>query len=99
MRLLRAFAWTIANAGHFFNVHCMSITMDQMVEEIRALPHDVKAELLDRVLVDDHGGQSPDHARAWSETVHRRIAEIEQGTAPVIPLDEALAQARQRLRR
>ena len=77
----------------------MSITMEQMVEEIRALPHDVKAELVDRVLMDDHGGQTPAHAQAWSETVHRRIAEIEQGIARLIPLDEALAQARQRLRR
>lgn len=77
----------------------MSITLDQMVEEIRALPHDVKAELLDRVLMDDHGGQTAEHARAWSETVHRRVAQIEQGTARLIPLDEALAQARLRLRR
>jgi Putative addiction module component len=73
--------------------------MDQMVEEIRALPHDVKADLMDRVLMEDHGGQSAAHAQAWSETVHRRIAEIENGTARLIPLDEALAQARQRLRR
>ena len=73
--------------------------MEQMVEEIRALPHDVKAELMDRVLMDDHDGQAPEHAQAWSQTVHRRIAEIEQGTARLIPLDEALAQARQRLRR
>jgi hypothetical protein len=77
----------------------MSLTVDQMVEEIRALPHDVKAELVDRVMWDDHGGQTPEHAKAWSETVHRRIAEIEQGTARLIPLDEALAQARARLRR
>lgn len=76
----------------------MSITMEQMVEEIRALPHDVKAELMDRILMDDHGGQAPEHERAWSETVHRRVAEIEQGTARLIPLDEALEQARQRLR-
>jgi hypothetical protein len=77
----------------------MSITVEQMVEEIRSLPHDVKAELMDRVLIDDHGGQTPEHEKAWSDTVHRRISEIEQGTARLIPLDEALAQARQRLRR
>jgi hypothetical protein len=92
-------ARSIAIAGHFHIVVRMSMTMDQMVEKIRALPHDVKAELLDRVLMNDHGGQTPAHAQAWSETVQRRIAEIEQGTARLLPLDEALAQARQRLRR
>ena len=75
----------------------MSSTVDKIVEEIRALPHDAKAELLDRVLLDDHGGQTPEHARAWSQTVHQRIDEIQQGTARLLPLDEALAQARQRL--
>lgn len=77
----------------------MSHNLEQLVGEIRALPHDVKAELLDRVWMDDHGGQSPAHAQAWSGTVQRRIAEIEQGTARLIPLDEALAEARQHLRR
>lgn len=77
----------------------MRLTVDQMVEEIRALPHDVKAELVDRVLWDDHGGQTPELEKAWSKTVHRRIAEIEQGSAVLIPLDQALAQARERLNR
>jgi hypothetical protein len=77
----------------------MNMTLDQMVAEIRTLPHDVKAELLDRVWMDDHGGQAPAQAQAWSDTVQRRIAEIEQGTARLIPLDEALSQARQHLRR
>lgn len=77
----------------------MSLTLDQMVEEIRALPHDVKAELLDRVWLDAHGGQAPAQEKAWSETVHRRIREIELGTAPLMPIDVALAEARERLRR
>jgi hypothetical protein len=80
-------------------MNVMRMTVDQMVEEIRGLPHDVKAELVDRVMMEDHGGQTPAHERAWSETVHRRIAEIEAGTARLIPLDEALAQARLRLTR
>ena len=77
----------------------MSLNLEQLVGEIRALPHDVKAELMDRVWMDDNGGQTPAHAQAWSVTVQRRIAEIEQGGARLIPLDEALAQARQRLHR
>ena len=50
----------------------MSMTVDQLVNEIRALPHDVMAEVVDHVLFESHGGQNPEHARAWSQTVHRR---------------------------
>ena len=75
------------------------MTLEQMVAENRTLPHDVKEEVLDRVGVEEHGGQAPAHAQARSSTVQRRIAEIEQDTERLIPLDEALAQARQRLRR
>jgi hypothetical protein len=77
----------------------MPLTLDQIVEETRSLPHDVVGELVDRILLASHGGQSAAHEQAWSKTVHRRIAEIEQGTAKLIPLDEALAQARERFRR
>ncbi|WP_404424351.1 addiction module protein [Nibricoccus sp. IMCC34717] len=77
----------------------MSLTLDQIVEETRSLPRDVVIELVDRILLAAHSGQNAAHEKAWSQTVHRRIAEIEQGTARLIPLDEALAQARARLRR
>lgn len=77
----------------------MSLTLDQIVEETRSLPHDVVSELVDRILLASHGGQSAAHEQVWSKTVHRRIAEIEQGTARLIPIEEALAQARERLRR
>tara|TARA_R110002094_G_C4825461_1_gene205001 strand:- start:348 stop:560 length:213 start_codon:yes stop_codon:yes gene_type:complete len=70
-----------------------------MVEEIRSLPHDVMTNLVDRVLFESHGGQQPDHEQAWSQTVHRRIGEIERGEATLIPLEESLAQARKRLGR
>jgi hypothetical protein len=75
------------------------MTLEQTVAAIGALTHDVKTELLDRVWLEGHGGQAPAHAQAWSDTLQGRIAEIEQGTAPLIALDEALAQVRQRLRR
>ncbi len=77
----------------------MSLTIDQIVEETRSLPHDVVIDLVDRILLAAHGGQTPAHEQAWSATVHRRIAEIEQGTSKLIPLDDALAEARKRIGR
>jgi hypothetical protein len=77
----------------------MSLTIEQIVEETRSLPHDVVIDLVDRILLAAHGGQAAEHEKAWSETVHRRINEIEQGTAKLIPLDDALAEARKRIGR
>jgi len=77
----------------------MPMTIDQIVEETRSLPHDVVVDLVDRILLAAHGGQTPAHEQAWSATVHRRIAEIESGQAKLVPLDDALAQARQRIGR
>ncbi len=77
----------------------MSLTIEQIVEETRSLPHDVVIDLVDRILLAAHGGQTAGHEKAWSETVHRRIDEIEKGTAKLIPLDDALAEARKRIGR
>jgi hypothetical protein len=44
----------------------VSMTIDQIVEEIRSLPHDVVADLVDRVLFESHGGQESALARDWS---------------------------------
>lgn len=73
----------------------MGMTVDQIVEEIRSLPHDVMADLVDRVLFESHGGQRPDHAQAWSRTVHRRIEEIRSGQVQLIPGEETSAKIRQ----
>jgi len=46
----------------------MSMTVEQLVTEIRSLPHDVVADLVDRVLFESHDGQEPGHTKAWSAT-------------------------------
>lgn len=57
----------------------MSMTVEQLVEETRALPHTQQAELVDKILLAMHGGQEPAQAKAWAETVQRRVAEIRSG--------------------
>jgi len=72
----------------------MSMTVDQLVSEIRSLPHDVMVDVVDRVLFESHGGQDSEQAWAWSQTVHRRIEEIRTGAAEGIPGEETSAKIR-----
>ena len=72
----------------------MSMTVDQLVTEIRSLPHDDVAEVVDRVLFESHGGQDPQEARDWSHTVRRRIDEIQSGKVKGIPGEQTAAKIR-----
>ncbi len=72
----------------------MSMTVDQLVSEIRSLPHDVVTDLVDRVLFELHGGQAHAQAQAWSATVHRRIDEIRSGAVEGIPGEVTSAKIR-----
>jgi hypothetical protein len=72
----------------------MSLTIDQIVEETRSLPHDVVAEVVDRILLAMHGGQEPAQAGAWSATVQRRVAEIRSGQVEGIPGEVTSAKIR-----
>ena len=72
----------------------MPMTLDQIVEETRAMPAEVVAELVDRIMVVRHGGVEPSVASAWKTEVDRRIAEIGAGTVKGVPLEESLARAR-----
>jgi putative addiction module component (TIGR02574 family) len=74
----------------------MPMTLEQLVEESRQLPQDVRAELVERILLAAHGGIEPNVEEAWKQETRRRIAEIQSGQARGVPLDEALADARKR---
>ena len=72
----------------------MPMTLDQLVDETRDLPQDVRAELVERILLAAHGGIAPRVDDAWKRETRRRIADIQSGRARGIPLDDALAEAR-----
>ena len=55
---------------------CVSMTTDQLVSEMLSLPDDVRAEVVDRVLLESHGGQASEHKQAWSH-VFRPAADAE----------------------
>jgi len=72
----------------------MTMTLDQIVEETSQLPADVVAELVDRILLAQHGGIESEVEAAWKKEINRRIAEIEQGKVEGIPTEEVLARVR-----
>ena len=72
----------------------MAMTLDQIVEETRALPADVLAELVDRIYLARHGEIAPEIDAAWKTEINRRIAEIEEGKVEGIPVKESLARIR-----
>jgi putative addiction module component (TIGR02574 family) len=72
----------------------MPMTLDQIVEETRQMPTDVVAELVDRILLAQHGSIEPEMEAAWKVEINRRIVEIETGKVQGIPVEESLARAR-----
>jgi putative addiction module component (TIGR02574 family) len=68
--------------------------LEQIIEETRHLPSDVVAELVDRILLERHGGIEPEIEAAWKSEIDRRIEEIETGEVEGIPVDQSLARMR-----
>ena len=75
----------------------MPMTLEQLVEESRQLPQDVRAELVERILLAAHGGIESNVEEAWKQETRRRVAEIQSGVARGICLEDALAGARRRV--
>lgn len=76
-------------------VWAMPMKLDEIVEETRQLPADVVAELIDRILLERHGGIEPEIEEAWKSEINRRIGEIETGQVEGVPVEQALARIRQ----
>jgi putative addiction module component (TIGR02574 family) len=72
----------------------MSLTLDQIVEEARQLPHDTVAELVDRIMLAKYGVADEPLSPAWREVVHRRVEDIRSGREPGIDGEEVMARAR-----
>ncbi len=76
----------------------MSSQFDDLSKRIRALPAGEKAALFRELIDDLDPGQDPDSERLWLEETERRYAQYLRGEVEVIPGDEAMAEARNRLK-
>lgn len=76
----------------------MSSRVDELKNEIRALPAGERVDLV-RALIDDLSpGNDPDVEKLWLEEAERRYAQFLRGEVEAIPGDQVMAEARKRLR-
>lgn len=57
-------------------VRAVPMTLDQLGDETRQLPPDVRAEPVERILLSAHGGLAPHIDGAWKQETRRRVADI-----------------------
>lgn len=72
----------------------MALTLDQIVEEAQQWPDDVVSELVDRLMLAKHGGLESGIDAEWRAEAQSRLAELESGKVPGVPLEETLVKAR-----
>lgn len=77
----------------------MTITLDQIVDEVSLLPDDVSAEVVERILIRRHGGFDQGVEEAWKAESSSRVQEIVTGQVEGIPLEESLDRAARHLSR
>jgi putative addiction module component (TIGR02574 family) len=76
----------------------MARTYDEILKDALTLTEDERVELMEAL---DYSRLSPEEREAraeWDAEIARRIAEIEAGTAKLIPAEEAVAKARAKVR-
>lgn len=80
----------------------MGLPLKQLEAEALELPPHERAQLAYRLILslDEDTGEDPaDVERAWEEEIRRRLAEVEAGTAELIPAEEVFAELRTRTRK
>ena len=74
----------------------MSMPLEVLELEVLGLPTEARIQLLDRVVASLDADAARD--AAWDALAARRDAEIEQGSASAIPLDQVLSRLRAELK-
>jgi len=80
----------------------MGLPLKQLETEALELPSAERAQLAKSLLVslDEQTGDDPAEVEhAWDAEIRRRIAELDAGTAQLIPAEEVFAELRARPRR
>jgi putative addiction module component (TIGR02574 family) len=74
----------------------MNERVKRLTEEIRKLPPEEQADLLDELLVLTYREPDPEIDKAWAEEAERRLAAYRRGEIEAIPLEEVMARLRKR---
>ena len=72
----------------------MVSTNNRVVEEALSLPADVRMDLVEKLLRSLNLPVDEDIDRLWAEEAERRVAQIEEGKAELVPGEEVFAKIR-----
>lgn len=73
------------------------LTLELVLEAARKLPVDDQYKLFNQLEDELHG--VPDDSEEWENELNRRVAEVEAGTAELIPAETVIAELRSMLRK
>lgn len=77
----------------------MSTLVEELSARAKTLPPEDRARLAEEMLASlDQDHDTADEA-AWDREIERRVAEVEAGTAKLIPAEDVHAEARRLMRR
>jgi len=74
----------------------MNERVKRLTEEIRKLPPEEQADLIDELLVLTYREPDPEIDKAWAQEAERRLAAHRRGEIEGIPLEEVMARLRKR---
>ena len=74
----------------------MPTRIEEITEQVLALPDDEKATLADRLVESLDPAEGSDLHKVWAKEAHRRLEELRSGAVKSIPGEEALAQLREK---
>jgi putative addiction module component (TIGR02574 family) len=69
----------------------------EIAQRAHALPEEDRARLAEELLASLEGPVDPVIDAPWDAEIRKRIAEVEAGTASLVPADEVFARARRAL--
>jgi len=74
----------------------MMALSDRLVKQAMALPYDMRAALVDRLLASLNLPSQRQIDRLWAKEAERRISEIDSGKVRTVPGDKVFADIRRR---
>lgn len=77
----------------------MPTEIDRILDEVLALPCNVRIELVDKILASMNPPAKPEIERLWAEEAERRVSELEKGEIAPIPGQEVFDRIRRKYTR
>jgi putative addiction module component (TIGR02574 family) len=72
----------------------MTTAVDRVTEEALSLPVDARLSLVEKLLSSLNPTVGDDYERLWATEAERRIAQLDEGKAKLVPGDEVFAKLR-----